>query len=203
MQGKKTNGWKKLWKLPNITGITRHDRGISQGRSSFLEKLTRRRIVSCGGRCGKGYRDWLIKEIGVVGADGEDQVLDLFRQLVGLRQIVFLDLRHADEHLVAAEEEDTGIAAVFHVFLRLEERELVAAWLGCVRAELRAVAALVAHFVDVQDLMTAVGELDDDVCAVRAGIGAVFADGVVRFFRVKYAAISWFSRYSSRILYTA
>ena len=30
-----------------------------------------------------------------------------------------------------------------------------------------------------------------------------FTGGVVRFFRVKYAAISWFSRYSSRILYTA
>ena len=58
------------------------------------------------------------------------------------------------------------------------KRVNLSAGLGGVRAELRAVAALVAHLVDVDDLVAAVGQLHDDVGAVRAGIGAVFADRV-------------------------
>lgn len=49
---------------------------------------------------------------------------------------------------------------------------------ACVGAELRAVAAFVAHLVDVDDLIAAIGQLDHDVRAVRAGIDAVFADGI-------------------------
>ena len=65
----------------------------------------------------------------------------------------------------------------YNMDVYLEEGELVVARLGGVGAELRAVAALVAHLVDVDDLMAAIGQLDHDVRAVRAGIDAVFTHG--------------------------
>lgn len=76
-----------------------------------------------------------------------------------------LRLFQTDADLVAAEEQDAPVLALVHVLFGLEERELVVARLGGIRAELRAVAALVAHLVDVDDLMAAIGQLDHDVRA--------------------------------------
>ena len=79
--------------------------------------------------------------------------------------------------MVAVEEEDAGVLALRHILRRLEEGELVVAGLAGVGAELRAVAALVAHLVDVDDLVALVGHDDRDVRAVRAGVHTVLADG--------------------------
>ena len=65
-----------------------------------------------------------------------------------------------------------------HILRRLEEGELIVAGLGVVGAELGAVAALVAHFIHVQDLVAAVGHGDGHIGPVGAGIHAVFAHGM-------------------------
>ena len=79
--------------------------------------------------------------------------------------------------MVGVEEEDAGVFALRHILRRLEEGELVVARLAGIGAELRAVAALVAHLVNVDDLVALVGHDDRDVRAVRAGVHAVLADG--------------------------
>ena len=114
-------------------------------------------------------------EIRIAVADRAHEQGGIGRQLVritdGLRRQTCADL-------AVRQEAEAEVLGIVHVLRRLEQRQLILARLGCIRAEGRAVAALVAHFVDVQNLMPSVGELDDDVCAVRAGIGAVFADRV-------------------------
>ena len=67
--------------------------------------------------------------------------------------------------------------AVGHVLGGLEEGEFIVAGLAVVGAELGAVAALVAHLVDVDDLAAAVGGEDGHVGPVGAGVHAVLADG--------------------------
>ena len=114
-----------------------------------------------------------------MAADTQDQHLDLLRQVVQLCQIDVLDsASEADADGVAAEEQNALVCAVRHVLRRLEKRELVVARLRGVGAEVRAVAALVAHLIDVDDLRPAVGQHDRDIGAVRAGIDAVLADGI-------------------------
>ena len=94
-------------------------------------------------------------EIAVLIAHGEDERLQLDGEIiVAGGQVVFLHavLVAQADHIVVLEEHAVVFALV-HVLLRLEEGKFVVAGLACVGAELRAVAALVAHLVDMDDLV--------------------------------------------------
>ena len=115
----------------------------------------------------------------VLIAHGEDERLELDGEIVVAGgQVVFLYavLVAQADHVVFLEEHAVVFALV-HVLTRIKKGELIVAGFACVGAELRAVAAFVAHLVDMDDLVRAVGHLDDHVRAVRAGIDAVFTHG--------------------------
>ena len=117
-------------------------------------------------------------QVAVLVADGDDECLQLGRQLVLPAQIVVLWLAEgADAHLIAAQEQHAGVVRVRHILHRLEQGELVVARLGGVGAELGAVAALVAHLVHMDDLMAAIGHADSHIGTVGAGVHTVLAHG--------------------------
>ena len=102
-------------------------------------------------------------EIRIAVADRAHEQGGIGRQLVritdGLR-------RETGADLAIRKEAEAEVLGIVHVLRRLEQRQLILARLGGIRAEGRAVAALVAHFVDVHDLRAAVRQADGDV---RAG----------------------------------
>ena len=114
-------------------------------------------------------------EIRIAVADRAHEQGGIGRQLVritdGLR-------RQACADLAVRQEAEAEVLGIVHVLRRLEQRQLILARLGGIRTEGRAVAALVAHFVDVHDLRAAVRQANGDVGAVRADVHAVLADGV-------------------------
>ena len=123
-------------------------------------------------------RSWFgLVQVAVRVADGADEQGDVLRQTGAVGAADLLG-EQADADLAALEEAEAEVLGIVHVLFGLEQGELILARLGVVRAEGGAVAALVAHPVDMQNFRPAVGQADDDVGAVRADIGAVLADGV-------------------------
>ena len=84
-------------------------------------------------------------EIRIAVADRAHEQGGIGRQLVritdGLR-------RETGADLAVRQEAEAEVSGIVHVLRRLEQRQLILARLGGIRAEGRAVAALVAHFVD-------------------------------------------------------
>ena len=93
-----------------------------------------------------------------------------------------IDLLHlsgkTQTYMCPLKHQEALILAAVHILLRPEQRQLVLVWPSAVRAEDRAVAALIAHPVHVKDLIhLQARDLDRDIRAVRTDIRADLADG--------------------------
>ena len=118
-----------------------------------------------------------LEQVAVLFLDGGDEFLDVGGELTGAQSVV-LDFVQADTNLVVCQEEEAEVLGVYEVFLGLEDGELILAGLCVVGAECGAVATLVAHSVDMQDLrFFEERNIDNYICSVRTYVSAYLAYG--------------------------
>ena len=121
-----------------------------------------------------------LQQIGVVLQNRQDEGLHVGGKLILSIQIGLKDLAVQPHQDLAAlqRQEALILRALVKALAGQEQGELVPVGSGIIGAEHGAVAALIAHPVHMEDLMSSVRKRDDHVGPVGADVGADLTDGV-------------------------
>ena len=121
-----------------------------------------------------------LQQIGVVLQNRQDEGLHVGGKLILSVQIGLKDLAVQPHQDLAAlqRQEALILCALVKAIAGQEQGELVPVGSGIIGAEHGAVAALIAHPVHMENLMSAVRKRDDHIGPVGADVGADLTDGV-------------------------